>query len=191
MNGPVKRAYRARVGRKGRKVPAGSPKATNFMNVKRRVIMKTAQGKFVVKTDKGLKYAPKAKYYRNPQGSTVNVKYAHANVAIPSPIRPKLIRKERKNAGAARGKYAARKVGVRVHHVKRVAHIGQMFEGYAPKRPVGRPRKHKVSPGGNMGLAALFGQKAVRKVRSNKNVKRGPRVGKKTLAANPFARLAM
>ena len=96
-----------------------SPKATNFMNVKRRVIMKTASGKYVVKTDKGLKYAPKAKYYRNPAGSTVNVKYAHANVAIPSPIRPKLIRKGRKNAGAARGKYAARVPGVRVHHVKR------------------------------------------------------------------------
>ena len=70
-----------------------SPKSTNFMNVKRRVIMKTAAGKYVVKTDKGLKYAPKAKYYRNPAGSTVNVKYAHANVVVPSPIRPKLIRK--------------------------------------------------------------------------------------------------
>jgi hypothetical protein len=188
MNGPVKRAYRARV---GRKVPAASPKATNFMNVKRRVIMKTAQGKFVVKTDKGIKYAPKAKYYKNPQGSTVNVKYAHANVVIPSPIRPKLIRKMRKNAGAARGKYAARVPGVRVHHVKRKAYIGPMFEGYAPKRPVGRPRKLRlVSPGGNMGLAALFGAKAVRKVRKNKGAKRGPRVGKKILRANPFAPLA-
>jgi hypothetical protein len=187
MNGPVKRAYRARV---GRKVPAASPKATNFMNVKRRVIMKTAQGKFVVKTDKGIKYAPKAKYYKNPQGSTVNVKYAHANVVIPSPIRPKLIRKVRKNYGEPRGKYAARVKGVRVLPVKRAGYIGQMFEGYAPKRPVGRPRKYKVSPGGNMGLAALFGGKAVRKVRKNKGAKRGPRVGKKILRANPFAPLA-
>jgi hypothetical protein len=65
-----------------------------------------------------------------------------------------------------------------------------MFEGYTPKRPVGRPRKHKVSPGGNMGLAGLFGEKAPRKKRANAGVKRGPRVGKKTLAANPFARLA-
>jgi hypothetical protein len=167
-----------------------SPKATSFMNVKRRVIMKTAQGKFIVKTAKGVKYAPKAKYYKNPQGSTVNVKYAHANVMIPSPIRPKLIRKERKNAGAARGKYAARVKGVRVLPVKRAGYIAQMYEGYAPKRPVGRPRKYKVSPGGNMGLAALFGQKAVRKVRKNKGAKRGPRVGKKTLRANPFAALA-
>ena len=138
------------------------------MNVKRRVIMKTSSGKYVVKTDKGLKYAPKVKYYKNPAGSTVNVKYVHGNVAIPSPIRPKIERKERKNAGVARGKYAPRKVGVRVHHVKRVAHMAGMFEGYAPKRPVGRPRKHLVSPGPNMGLAKLFGGKPVRKQRARK-----------------------
>ena len=149
-------------------MPRASPKATNFMNVKRRVIMKTSAGKYVVKTEKGVKYAPKAKYYKNPQGSTVNVKYVHGNVAIPSPIRPKLARKERKNAGAARGKYAARAPGVRVHHVKRKAYIGPMMEGYAPKRKVGRPRKHLVSPGGNMGLAALFGGKPVRKQRARK-----------------------
>ena len=190
MNGPVMREYRKRVARKGRKAPAGSPKPTAFMNVKRRVIFKTAQGKFIVKTDAGIKYRPKAKYYKNPQGSTVHVKYVHGNVAIPSPIRPKLERKERKNAGAARGKYAARVPGVRVHHVKRDAFIGAMMEGYAPKRAVGRPRKHKVSPLGNMGLAALFGGKPVRKQRSNKSVKRGPRVGKRALAANPFAALA-
>jgi hypothetical protein len=41
-----------------------------------------------------------------------------------------------------------------------------------------------------MGLAAMFGQKAVRKVRKNKGAKRGPRVGKKTLRANPYAALA-
>ena len=168
--------------------PARSPKPTNFMNVKRRVIMKTAQGKYIVKTDKGVKYAPKAKYYKNPQGSTVNVKYAHANVAIPSPIRPKLIRKERKNAGAARGKYAARAKGVRVLPVKRAGYIGQMFEGYAPKRPVGRPRKaaaRLVSPMSPYALGRLF-----RAPRANKGMKRGPRVPKKMLAANPFARLA-
>ena len=184
MNGPVKRAYRARVARKGRKVPAGSPKPTAFMNVKRRVIFKTAQGKFIVKTDAGIKYRPKAKYYKNPQGSTVHVKYVHGNVAIPSPIRPKLVRKERKNAGAARGKYAARVPGVRVHHAKRMAYIGPMMEGYAPKRPVGRPRKVMASPMWNLPNPFL------RKVRKNKGAKRGPRVGKKTLRANPFAALA-
>ena len=124
--------------------------ATNFLNVKRRVIYTTAKGKYVVKTAKGLKYAPKAKYYRNPQGSTVNVKYAHGNVAIPSPIRPKLVRKERKNSGAARGKYAARVKGMRVLPVKRAGFIAEMYEGYAPKRPVGRPRKMVASPAWNL-----------------------------------------
>jgi hypothetical protein len=167
--------------------PASSPKPTHFMNVKHRVIYKTAAGKYIVRTAKGVKYAPKAKYYKNPAGSTVHIKYAHSNVVIPSPIRPKLVRKVRKNYGEARGKYAARVPGVRVHHVKRKAYIGPMFEGYAPKRPVGRPRKVRlVSPGGNMGLAALFGG---RKARKNAGVKRGPRVPKKLLGANPFARL--
>jgi hypothetical protein len=188
MNGPVKRAYRAALMRKGRKVPAASPQPTAFSNVKRRVIYKTATGKYVVKTEKGVKYGPKAKYYKNPAGSTVHVKYAPANV-VPSPIRPKLDRKERKNAGAARGKYAARIKGVRVLPVKRTGYIGKMFEGYTPKRPVGRPRKHQVSPGGNMGLAGLFGEKAPRKKRANAGVARGPRVGKKALAKNPFAAL--
>jgi hypothetical protein len=162
--------------------------STAFMNVKHRVIMKTAKGKYVVKTDSGIKYRPKAKYYKNPQGSTVAIKYAPANV-VPSPIRPKLARKERKNAGVARGKYAARPAGVRVLPVKRAAHLDKLYEGYSPKRRVGRPRKHLVSPGGNMGLAALFGGKAVRKARSNAGAKRGPRAGKKVLAKNPFAAL--
>ena len=168
--------------------PASSPKPTHFMNVKHRVIYKTASGKYIVRTAKGVKYAPKVKYYKNPQGSTVNVKYAHANVAIPSPIRPKMVRKVRKNYGEPRGKYAARVPGVRVHHVKRKAYIGPMFEGYAPKRPVGRPRKaaaRLVSPLSPYALGRLF-----RAPRANKGVKRGARVGKRTLAANPFAALA-
>ena len=141
--------------------------STAFMNVKRRVIMRTARGKYVVKTDKGLKYAPKAKYYKNPAGSTVHIKFAPASV-IPSPIRPKLDRKVRKNYGEPRGKYAPRVKGVRVLPVKRAGYIGEMFEGHAPKRGRGRPRKHLVSPGGNMGLAKLFGGKPVRKPRARK-----------------------
>ena len=134
--------------------------ATNFLNVKRRVIMKTATGKYVVKTDTGLKYGPKAKYYKNPAGSTVNTKYVKNLTAIPNAIRPKFDRKERKNAGLERGKYAARIKGVRVLPVKRKAYMTEMFEGHAPKRGRGRPRKVKlVSPGGNMGLAALFGER--------------------------------
>jgi hypothetical protein len=152
-------------------MPAASPKPTDFMNVKRRVIFKTSRGKYIVKTDKGIKYAPKAKYYRNPGGAVVHVKYAQANV-IPSPIRPKMVRKERKNAGEARGKYAARIPGVRVLPIKRAAYLNKLYEGYSPKRPVGRPRKHLVSPGGNFGIAALFGGKAVRKTRANSGAKR-------------------
>jgi len=149
-------------------MPHASPKPTDFMNVKRRVIYTTASGKYIVKTEKGVKYAPKAKFYKNPAGSTVNVKYVHGNVMIPSPIRPKLVRKERKNKGYNRLPYAARVPGVRVQHVKRDAYIGRMMEGYPAKRPVGRPRKHKVSPGPNMGLAKLFGGKPVRKQRARK-----------------------
>jgi hypothetical protein len=137
------------------------------MNVKRRVIYKTARGKYVVKTDKGLKYAPKAKYYKNPAGSTVHIKYAPAS-AIPNAIRPKLERKVRKNYGAERRPYKARERGVRVLPIKRAAHLNKLYEGYAPKRGRGRPRKHLVSPGGNMGLAALFGGKPVRKPRARK-----------------------
>jgi hypothetical protein len=146
------------------------------MNVKRRVIYKTASGKYIVKTVKGIKYAPKVKYYKNPQGSTVNVKYAHGNVDIPSPIRPKMVRKMRKNYGEPRGKYAARAGGMRVLPMKRAPYIAQMMEGYAPKRKVGRPRKAMMgSPMGNMGIAALFGGKPVRKARKNAGMKRGPR----------------
>ena len=150
--------------------PASSPKPTSYMNVKRRVIYKTASGKYIVKTVKGVKYAPKAKYYKNPQGSTVNVKYAHGNVEIPSPIRPKMVRKVRKNAGDARGKYAPRAKGVRVLPMKRAAYLNKLYEGYAPKRPVGRPRKVMMgSPMWNLPNPYM------RKVRKNKGGKRGPR----------------
>jgi len=140
--------------------------ATNFMNFKRRVIYRTAQGKYVVKTEKGVAYNPKAKFYKNPAGSTVATKYVKNKV--PSPIRPKFNRKERENSGKARGKYAPRAGGVRVLPVKRKPYALEMFEGYKPKRAVGRPRKHLVSPGGNMGIAALFGGKPVRKERKRK-----------------------
>ena len=88
---------------------AASPKPTHFMNVKHRVIYKTAAGKYLVRTATGVKYAPKAKYYKNPAGSTVHIKYAHANVEIPSPIRPKLVRKVRKNKGVKRGPRVGKK----------------------------------------------------------------------------------
>ena len=81
-------------------------------------------------------------------------------MAIPSPIRPKFTRKERANVGAKRGAYKPRVRGVRVLPVKRKAYIHEMFEGHPAKRGRGRPRKVKlVSPGGNMGLAGLFGER--------------------------------
>jgi hypothetical protein len=68
---------------------------------------------------------------------------------------------------------------------------GQVYrKAIGPRRLVGRPRKApQGSPMGNMGIAAMFGGKPVRKARSNAGVARGPRVGKKALAKNPFAAL--
>jgi hypothetical protein len=137
MVGPVKREYLRKLAAK----KGGSPKATNFLNMKRRVIMKTAQGKYIVRTNKGVSYNPKAKFYKNPAGSTVATKYVKNLTNIPSPIRPKFNRRERKNAGAARGKYAPRAGGVRVLPVKRRAYITELEEGHPAKRGRGRPRK--------------------------------------------------
>jgi hypothetical protein len=149
------------------------PKApTKFLNSKRRVIYMTADGKYVAKSAKGATvYNPKARFVTSPGGTERSL--ANSSARVPTAIRPKAVRKVRKNRGVARPK------------------AGQVYrKAIGPKRPVGRPRKMRaVSPGGNMGLAALFGGKAVRKVRSNKGVKRGPRVGKKLLGANPFAKL--
>ena len=162
-------------------MPRGRPAApkapTKFMNKKHRVIMMTANGKYLVKTDKGTAYNPKAAYVKSPGGTVRSL--ANSSARVPTAIRPKAVRKVRSNRGKARGAYAGVKAGA----------LPALFSPVA-KRGRGRPRKHLVSPGGNMGLAALFGQKPVRKARANKGVKRGPRVGKKLLGANPYARLA-
>ena len=76
---------------------------------------------------------------------------------------------------------------VTVLPVKRSAHIGSMFEGYAPKRRAGRPRKYLVSPMGNMGLAKLFGGKPVRKERKRHEGLPVPR--KRKAKKSPLARL--
>ena len=129
MTGPVKREYLA----KKKTIP------TAFMNFKKRVIFKTKSGKFIVKTEKGISYNPKAKFYKNPAGSTVSTQYVKN--LVPNGIRPKFNRKERKNSGAERGKYAPRVGGVRVLPVKRRAYITELEEGHKAKRAVGRPRK--------------------------------------------------
>jgi len=115
---------------------------TGFLNSKRRVIFRTATGKFAARTDKGtLTYNPKAKFHKSPGGTERSTKYVKNLLAIPSPIRPKFDRKERKNVGGKRGMYKPRVGGMRVLPAKRKPYIGEMFSGYAPKRPVGRPRK--------------------------------------------------
>ena len=149
------------------------PKApTKFLNSKRRVIYMTSEGKYLAKSEKGATvYNPKAKFVKSPGGTQRAV--SNSNARIPTAIRPKAVRKVRKNRGVARPK------------------TGQVYrKAIGPKRPVGRPRKMRASPMGNMGLAGLFGGKPVRKMRANKGVKRGARVGKKLLGANPYARLA-
>jgi hypothetical protein len=151
--------------------PAVPKAATKFLNSKRRVIYMTSEGKYLAKSAKGATvYNPKARFVKSPGGTERNVK--NSNARVPTAIRPKAVRKVRKNRGAARMK------------------TGQVYrKAIGPKRPVGRPRKMRATPMGNMGLAGLFGGKPVRKMRKNSGVKRGARVPKKMLMANPFARL--
>jgi hypothetical protein len=152
--------------------PAVPKSATKFLNSKRRVIYMTANGKYIAKSDKGATvYAPKARFIKSPGGSERSI--TNSNARIPTAIRPKAIRKVRSNKGGMRLKE------------------GQVYrKAIGPRRLVGRPRKApQGSPMGNMGIAAMFGGKPVRKARSNAGVARGPRVGKKALAKNPFAAL--
>jgi hypothetical protein len=99
-----------------------SPISTEFMNAKRRVIKITARGKYIA----GSTYNPKAKFFRNPGGAVVSIKYANLTT-VPAAIRPKIDRNTRSNAGKVRGAYKARKGGVVVRHVKRNAYIGRML----------------------------------------------------------------
>jgi len=153
-------------------MPRGRPAApkapTKFLNKKRRVIYMTANGKYLAKSAKGATvYAPKAAYVKSPGGTERTL--VNSGARVPTAIRPKATRKVRKNRGQARLK------------------TGQVYrKAIGPKRPVGRPRKMRASPAGNMGLARLFGGKPVRKARANAGVMRGPRVGRKLLGKNPF-----
>jgi hypothetical protein len=140
------------------------------MNRLRRVIRQTERGSFVVNTPKGVSYNPKVKYYRNPAGSVVNVKYANLTT-IPLKIRPKLDRKARSNAGQARGAYKPRKGGMRVTHAKRTAHLPALF-GRSPSV------LRYVSAGSPMGLAGmkLVGQRKTRKDKGKKRKVLYPRL---------------
>ena len=121
---------------------------TKFLNAKRRVIGMTANGKYAARTAKGgLVYNPKARYVKSPGGSEHVLSNSQARV--PTAIRPKAVRKVRANRGKARGAYAGVKAGA----------LPALFSPKA-KRGRGRPRKVRlVSPGGNMGLARMFGER--------------------------------
>jgi hypothetical protein len=130
--------------------PAVPKAATKFMNKKHRVIMMTAEGKYLVKTDKGTAYNPKAAYVKSPGGTVRTL--ANSSARVPTAIRPKAVRKVRKNKGGMRLK------------------SGQVYRrAIGPRRPIGRPRKVMGSPMFNLPNPYL------RKVRKNKGAKRGPR----------------
>jgi hypothetical protein len=102
---------------------------TGFLNSKRRVIHRTAAGKYVARTAAGgVAYNPKAVYHKSPGGTERATKYLKNLMVIPSPIRPKFTRKQRTNVGVKRAPYAKRTGGVRVLPVKRRPYIAEMFE---------------------------------------------------------------
>jgi hypothetical protein len=121
------------------------------MNKKHRVIMMTAEGKYLVKTDKGSAYNPKAAYVKSPGGTVRSL--ANSGARVPTAIRPKAVRKVRSNRRVARP------------HVQGMG-LARMFR--TPKVR-GRPRKVRMSPAWNLPNPGL------RKVRSNYGKKRGPR----------------
>ena len=116
---------------------------TKFMNSKKRVIFMTAEGKYVAKSEDGKKvYGPKAHYVKSPCGTVRHVKESDARV--PTALRTKAKRAPRSNRGKARAPYAGVRAGA----------LMALFSP-KPKRAVGRPRKHLVSPGARMGLAGM------------------------------------
>lgn len=124
--------------------PAIGKAPTKFLNSKRRVIYMTADGKYIAKSEKGgTVYGPKARFVKSPGGTERNI--TNSSARVPTAIRPKAVRKVRANRGKARGVRAGVKAGA----------LPALFSPKA-RRPVGRPRKHLVSPGANMGLAKLF-----------------------------------
>jgi hypothetical protein len=120
---------------------------TKFLNSKRRVIYRTAKGKYFAKTEKGaMVYKPKACYVKSPRGTERMV--SNSSARVPNAIRPKekMARKVRSNSGKARGARAGVKAGA----------LMALFSP-KPKRAVGRPRKHHlVSPKAAYGLPGMF-----------------------------------
>lgn len=135
------------------------PKApTKFMNKKHRVIMMTAEGKYVVKTDKGMAYNPKAAYVKSPGGTVRTL--TNSGARVPTAIRPKATRKVRSNAGKKRGAYAGVKAGALpalfASPKESTSPIG--LAGMRIMKRRGRPVKHRryiVTPGSPIGLAGM------------------------------------
>ena len=88
------------------------PKApTKFLNSKRRVIYMTADGKYVAKSAKGATvYNPKARFVKSPGGTERSI--ANSSARVPTAIRPKMVRKVRKDKYKKRGPRAGVKAGM-------------------------------------------------------------------------------
>lgn len=160
--------------------PAVEKSSTKFLNSKRRVIYMTANGKYMAKSEKGAAvYNPKARYVKSPGGSERSL--AKSNASVPSPIRPKAMRKPRSNRGKARGAYAGVKAGA----------LMTLFSP-KPRRPVGRPRKHLVSPMAAYGLPALFKSPGMGPVKRHYKAKMAHKLKmrrKRAAAKSPLNRL--
>ena len=137
------------------------PKApTKFMNKKHRVIMMTAQGKYVVKTDKGMAYNPKAAYVKSPGGTVRTL--TNSGARVPTAIRPKATRQVRVNRGKARGVRAGVHAGnlARLYASPKASTSPMGLAGMKIMMRRGRPARAKmviarVSPGSVMGLAGM------------------------------------
>ena len=135
------------------------PKApTKFMNKKHRVIMMTAEGKYVVKTDKGMAYNPKAAYVKSPGGTVRTL--TNSGARVPTAIRPKATRKRRVNAGKRRGVRAGVHAGnlARLYASPKASTSPMGLAGMKIMMRRGRPmkaRRYIVTPGSVMGLAGM------------------------------------
>ena len=160
--------------------PAIGKDPTKFLNSKRRVIYMTANRKFIAKSEKGTAvYNPKARYVKSPGGTERSLAKSNANV--PFPIRPKAMRKPRSNRGKARGARPGVKAGA----------LMAMFSP-KPRRAVGRPRKHMVSPMAAYGLPALFKSPGMGPVKRHHKAKMAHKLKmrrKRAAAKSPLNRL--
>lgn len=141
--------------------PAAAKSPTRFLNSKRRTIWHlSGTNKFVAKSEKGtLVYNPKVRYVKSPGGSERLL--TNTKARPPSAIRPKGTRRMRVNKGMKRGARAG------VH----AGNLARLFASPRSPKRRGRPRKVRMSPEWNLPNPHL------RRVRKDKGMKRGPRLG--------------